>query len=263
LPLSLAYSAGHAIASESGFRNGQLARSHMAPEHNKTQTVADTPAGKPKEEIIQPGTSSSEEPSSIIKPEGFSLAAFRSTKPAQVSNVATLLTGLPHHSMADAKDFVMLHPDEVAYWSEELCFINVPIQGQKKSTLHLIMEELAMKYLEPAQIQRFRLALATKPYDLFFLCHVPSQRLDNSWNETNLDGCLQAKTRWTQATSLKETGQEKYKISFSKDPDAFPQPTWPTQILDQLILVTFANCMIQRADHPALLRKIGAKQSLS
>jgi hypothetical protein len=92
---------------------------------------------------------------------------------------------------------------------------------------------------------------------------VPSQRLDNSWNETNLEGCLKAKTLWTQATSLKETGQEKYKISFSKDADAFPEPNWPKQSLDQLIWVTFTNCMIERADHPALLRKVGAKQSLS
>jgi hypothetical protein len=219
------------------------------------------PGPKPKEETIPPETTPPK--GSIMKPEGFSLEGFRSTKPAEISNVATLLTGLPHHSISEAKDFVRLHDDEATYWSEELCFINVPIQGQKKSTLHLILEHLAMKYLEPAQIQRFRLALASKPYDLFFLCHVPSQRLDNSWNETNLAGCLQAKTLWTQATSLKETGQDKYKISSSKDVDAFPKPNWPTQSLDQLIWVTFANCMIQRPDDPALLRKVGAKQSLS
>jgi hypothetical protein len=238
----------------------------MAADTPVSSAAEPNPSGdmaKPKEETVSPETTPPQEQMSIIKPESFSLKGFRSTKPAEISNVATLLTGLPHHSLSDAKDFVRLHPDEVAYWSEELCFINVPIQGQKKSTLHLILEDLAMKYLEPAQIERFRLALASKPYDLFFLCHVPSQRLDNSWNETNLAGCLQAKALWTQATSLKETGQEKYKISFSKDADAFPEPNWPTQSLDQLIWVTFANCMIQRPDHPALLRKVGAKQSLS
>ena len=36
-----------------------------------------------------------------------------------------------------------LHPDEDAYWSPELCFVNVPIKGQKRDTLHLIDEELA------------------------------------------------------------------------------------------------------------------------
>ena len=177
----------------------------MAADTPVSSAAEPNPSGdmaKPKEETVSPETTPPQEQMSIIKPESFSLKGFRSTKPAEISNVAT-------------------------------------------------------------QIERFRLALASKPYDSFFLCHVPSQRLDNSWNESNLAGCLQAKTLWTQATSLKETGQEKYKVSSSKDPDAFPEPNWPTQSLDQLIWVTFANCMIQRNDHPALLRKVGAKQSLS
>ena len=33
------------------------------------------------------------------------------------------------------------------YWSPELCFVNVPIKGQKRDTLHLIDEDLAMRYL--------------------------------------------------------------------------------------------------------------------
>ena len=38
------------------------------------------------------------------------------------------------------------------------------------------------------KIKRQRLALASKPHDVFFLCIVPSQNLDNSWNATALDG---------------------------------------------------------------------------
>ena len=230
---------------------------------NPNSPIPDEPTRKPKDEIIPPESTPPEEPVSIVKPEGFSLESFRSKKLAGLSNVETLLAGLPHHNMSAAKDFVRLHPDEVAYWSDELCFINVTIQGQGKATLHLINEDLALRYLEPAQIQRFRLALATKPYDRFFLCHVPSQRLENSWNESSLAGCLQAKGLWTAATSLRETGQDHYKLSTAKDADAFPDPGWPTQSLEQLIWVSFANFMIMRADHPALLRKVGAKQSLS
>ena len=73
-----------------------------------------------------------------------------------------------------------LHPDEETYWSHELCFVNVPIKGQKRDTLHLIDEDLAMRYLPSGKIQRFRLALATKPFDVFFLCHVPSRNLTTS-----------------------------------------------------------------------------------
>jgi hypothetical protein len=204
-----------------------------------------------------------EEPTSIAKPEGFSLEAFRSTRPATAANVATLLTALPHHNMAAAKDFVRLHPNEEKYWSKELCFVNIPIQGQRRDTLHLIREDLAMRFLEPSRILRFRLALATKPYDNFFLCHVPSQRLDNPWNETNQRGCEQAKTLWTEVTSRREEGKDEYKIKTALDKDAFPEPKWPKESLEELIEVTFAKCLILHEDHPGLLRRIGKKQSMS
>ena len=56
--------------------------------------------------------------------------------------MSTLLTALPHHNIAQANDWVRLHPDEENYWSAELCFVNVPIKGQKKDLVHLIDEEL-------------------------------------------------------------------------------------------------------------------------
>jgi hypothetical protein len=71
-----------------------------------------------------------------------------------------------------------------------------------------------------------------------------------------------AKTAWVQATSRKEEGVEAYKIDFARDADAFPEPKWPEQLLADLIDKTFAGRMIDREDHPALLRLIGAKQSL-
>jgi len=200
---------------------------------------------------------------SIPKPGKFSLNKFKSKGEPTVANVETLLTGLPHHSISQAKDFVRLHPDEENYWSPELCFVNVPIKGQKQDMLHLIGEGVAEKYLPSARILRFRLALATKPNDVFFLCHVPSRNLDNRWNETNLQACEQAKTIWTQATSLKEAGFEKYKIDKSRDPDAFPEPNWPKQSLEELIGATFEGCQIETEDHPGLLRLIGKKQSVS
>jgi hypothetical protein len=72
---------------------------------------------------------------SIAKPSTFSLEKFKSKRAAAVANVETLQTGLPHHNIAQAKDFVRLHPDEELYWSPELCFVNVPIKGQKRDSL--------------------------------------------------------------------------------------------------------------------------------
>src|SRR5262245_55816145 len=112
---------------------------------------------------------------SIAKPDGFDPTKFISKRSAAVASVETLQTALPHHGLSEAKDFVRLHPDEETHWTPELCFVTVPIKGMKRDTLHLIDEELAVQYLPSAKIQRFRLALATKPYDVFSLCHVPTQ----------------------------------------------------------------------------------------
>jgi hypothetical protein len=199
----------------------------------------------------------------IAKPDTDSgLDKFKSKHAATAGNVETLQQSLPHHSIAQAKDFVRLHPNEETYWSQELCFVNVPIKGQKKDTLHLIEEDLAMRYLPSGKILRFRLVLAAKPYDIFFLCHLPTRNTDNSWNESNMLACQRAKTLWVQATSRKEEGVDGYKIDLARDHDAFSEPKWPTQSLANLILTTFAGRMIDREDHPALLRLIGAKQVL-
>jgi hypothetical protein len=208
-------------------------------------------------------TISAPDPFNIPKPSTFSLDKFKSKRAAAVAGVETLQTGLPHHSVAQAKDFVRLHPDEDTYWSPELCFVNVPIKGQKRDTLHLIDEELAMRHLPSGKILRFRLALATKPFDVFFLCQLPSRNEDNPWNSSNLLACEKGKAAWVQATSRKEEGVEAYKIDVAKDHDAFPEPKWPAQPLAELIDKTFAGRMIDREDHPALLRLIGAKQALS
>jgi hypothetical protein len=111
-------------------------------------------------------------PLTIAKPGEFSLDKFRATQPSTIAGVATLLTALPHFKIAQAKDFVRLHPDEDNYWSPVYCFVNVPIKGVR-DTLHLIAEALALQYLPGGRIEKFRLALASQPGDVFFLAHVP------------------------------------------------------------------------------------------
>jgi hypothetical protein len=199
----------------------------------------------------------------IAKPSSFNLDKFKSKRAAAAANLETLQSALPHHKISEARDFVRLHPDEENYWSAELCFVNVPVKGQKRDTLHLIDEELAMRYLPPARIQRFRLALASKPFDIFFLCHVPTRNEENAWNATNLRACEQAKALWTQATSRKEEGVDGYKIDCARNPKAFGEPKWPTQTLGEWIGVTFAGRVIESKDHPGLLRLIGEVQSTS
>jgi hypothetical protein len=215
------------------------------------------------ERIVNLKAITDDKETTVAKPSAFKLDKFKSKRGAAIANVETLQGALPHHSISAAKDFVRLHPNEDDYWSPELCFVNVPIQGMKRDTLHLIDEDLALQYLAGGKILRHRLALATKPYDVFFLCHVPSQNIDNSWNTSNLQACEQAKSQWVQVTSRKAEGAEQYKIDFARDADAFPETKWPKQSLEDLIGTTFTGRMIANDDHPALLRLIGAKQDIS
>jgi len=159
--------------------------------------MSDKPTRPTPVEVPAPETPPPETPVTIAKPAKFSLDKFKSNQVATLTGVETRFPMLPHYKIGDAKDLVRLHPNEAAYWSGELCFVNVPVKGQKNASLHLILEALAMYYLPAARILRFRLALASKPYDVFFLCEVPSRNLDNIWVATALQACEQAKKIWT------------------------------------------------------------------
>jgi hypothetical protein len=248
------------------------------PEHTRKTSPTEvplTPADTPVE--VPPSTSAemsvevptesapTEKPLSIPKPKGSRLDRFKSTN-LEPEKVETLLTGLPHYPISAAKDWVRLHHDEATYWSDDFCFVNVPIQGQKDNTLHLITAELARK-LPPGRVQKFRLALASKPGDVFFLAHVPSRNLDNEWNKTNLQACEQAKKLWTMVTSQREKGIEGYHIDSSaaekEGKKPFPDPQWPKETLDELIEATFAGRMILSETDPAWVRLVGWAQTLS
>jgi hypothetical protein len=196
----------------------------------------------------------------IKKPaEAGGLARFKSKTAPTIANVATKVGLLPISSIADAGDFVRIHPSEATHWSGELCFVRVPTKGAKNDVLHLIDEDIAMQYLEAKLILRFRLALASKPGDRFFLCIVPTTNLENTWNSTALLAIEDAKRLWVKAVSRRPEGVDGYRTNYARDVDAFSAPQWPTESLEELILAIFAGHMIDSEQHPGLLRLVGAK----
>jgi hypothetical protein len=222
--------------------------------------------GKMKSTGILPDSAPAEEPVSIEKPKGSGLSRFRTAKPPG-ERVETLLAALPHGKISEAQDFTRLHPNEETHWSEEYYFVNVPVQGQKEGTLHLIASDLA-EQLPPGRVQRFRLALATKPYDVFFLAHVPSQNLDNEWNKSNLEACEKAKKSWVMVTSRKAEGKEGYNVRKTQDEQEgkgppFPEPNWPIDSLEKIVSTTFDGRMILEKTDPAWHRLVGSKLKLS
>jgi hypothetical protein len=219
-----------------------------------------------KEEPEFQATPTPDEKPSITKTpqKMFDLNKFKSSR-APSGTIERLVPVLPVHSLADAKDFCRLHPDEETMWSTELCFVNVPVKGARKDLLHIITEELAFRFLRPGQIIFQKLALATRPFDDFFLATIPSRNLDNEWNATNLLGCEAAKEGWIQLVSRRKNEnqqqgtREGYDRIPTKDDDAFPVPKWPSQSLTELIEATFDGRMIDTDNHPGLARVIGRK----
>ena len=109
-------------------------------------------------------------------------------------------------------------------------FATVPVQGMKDGVLHLITSELASE-LPPGRVERFRLVLATKPYNHFFLAHIPSTNLDNIWNETCVRACTEARAKWRMVVSRKIEGKEGYDSEPTRNekqglPPPFPEPAW-------------------------------------
>jgi hypothetical protein len=187
------------------------------------------------------------------------VSQFEATSTADIAGVKTLVTGLPVIRPGDVRDYFRLHPGDEWWKSKPFCLLTVPIIGIKNPVLHLIGEDLAQQYLDPADYFRRRLLLGSKPHNVFFIASMPCDNLDNSWNDTCMMGCEQAKTLWTKVSSEKAEGYERYKIKASEEKDAFPEPAWPNQTRSKLINAAFRGRMIMTADHPALLRKRGCK----
>ena len=180
----------------------------IAPKTEEPKTVLDQPIPKPT--------------------GGSSLDRFKAKRTMAAAGGPSPLESLSVLKSAQAKDWITLHPNEECYWSEPMCFVDVPVKGQKKGTLHLIDEDLAIRYLPRKRIQRFRLALASKPFDVFFLCSVPCVNLDNKYNEMALKGCIEAKGKWLKIVSRQEEGHDDYAVAYPVSQEAFPTPRWPT-----------------------------------
>jgi hypothetical protein len=204
----------HRISFDETAGNGHAGSSKLSANPKGKLAMANGKKSKPADENVIP--------LKVVKPG--KLDKFKSKNQPSIGGLETAPTVLGILKIGDTNDFVRLHPNEDEYWSDELCFVSVPVIGDKHDQLHLIDEEIAVRYLPAKKIKRFRLALATKPYDAHFLCQVPSVHLDNTWNHTALKACMQAKTHWVQVSSRKEENVEGYKCDKARDVDAFPEP---------------------------------------
>jgi hypothetical protein len=237
-----------------------------------------TPEEDEEPETLEPETPEPEEPETpaasaepaitIDKPKkGASISKFKikNFEPGGTL-VETVITALPCFKIADARDWVRVSPLP-HHLSEVVAAINVPIIGQKRDTLHLIMPDL-ISQLDRNDIQYMRLILASKPYDRFCLIQMPAQNLDNVWNRNALAACTMAKAKWVRAVSKKKDGEDGYRIIITKKESdgrgsPFPLPKWPKEDIDALIEITFEGRTIDTPEHPAWRYLVGDDQIIS
>jgi hypothetical protein len=220
------------------------------PEESETRAASAEPAitiGKPKK-----GASISKFKIKNFEPGG--------------TLVETVPTALPCFKIADARDWVRTSP-HAYHVSDVIATINVPIIGQQRDTLHLVMPDLISE-LDRNDVQYMRLVLASKPNDRFCLIQMPVQNLDNVWNHTALEACKTGKEKWVRAVSKKKDGEDGYRIIITKKEAAgrgspFPLPKWPKDDIDTFIEVTFEGRTIDSQDHPAWRYLIGDDQVIS
>ena len=210
-------------------------------------------------------TTTENEPAiSIPKPPAFDLSAMVAKEP--VSSIQRMAMALPVKRFSDVGDFAKLHPDdrlpeEGGYWTDRLCFVDVPVKGASKRVRHFIHPALATKHLPAKLVKHYRLALGMDADGKHFLCEIPTENKDNTWNKSNLEICEIAKTRWVMANSQNQDGLEGYQAGFPLSPDGFEEQrktlAWTTQPMAEIVGKAFAKAIILTDDDPALLRVIG------
>ena len=142
--------------------------------------------------------------------------------------------------------------------------MNVPIKGQKHNTLHLIDEDLALQFLEAGEIKRFRLALASQARTMCS-SFAKSQRKTSIivgtfpiWRRARKPRRFGRKPPAEKAKAWRAT-----KLRLPETLESFQPPNLADAIAWRTYRARLRRPHDRDGDHPALLRKIGAKQSLS
>src|SRR5260370_2281712 len=73
----------------------------------------------------------------IAKPPAYDMKRFLSKTPDTIAKVGVIPAILPQYRIADANDFVRLHPDRENSRSEQLCFLELPTPVMRSHSTHV------------------------------------------------------------------------------------------------------------------------------
>ena len=158
---------------------------------------------------------------SIVKPSF--LDKYKSKRPPTIGGVDAELNPLKVLRIGEVGDFARFHPNEDEYWTPELCFVSVPVNGEKRDMLHLIDEDIAVQVPAGEEDQaacgwRWRRSRTTSSSSAS--CRRRTSTIRGTSRRSRL--VQKAKTPWVQALSRKAEGVDAYKIEYRPRPGRLP-----------------------------------------
>jgi hypothetical protein len=181
---------------------------------------------------------------------GFNLDEFRLPQDfADAAGVKKVLTRVPVRK-PDRHWFVRTHPDPAYHFTTAL----VEIKEDRDSDFYLVRPEALSGCM--GELKPIVLHAAISRQGAFFLwpTKLPGRDgRDNLWNASARDAAEQAERCWVSVRSSTDVGG--YEVFEATA--AIPDPEWPTLTMSEIVELAFKDKILDRPDHPVLLRLQG------
>lgn len=161
--------------------------------------------------------------------------------------VKKLITTVPVRK-PNKQDFVRVHPDPQYRLSPAAM-----IELKEESEIYLVTPAMAHDLTQEAFVATLYTAINRQGVVFLWPVRLPTDGRQNAWHTSARDAAELAMDRWVRVTANMSLGA--YEI-FGASAN-IPDPVWPDQTLEQLITTAFQTRLVDRADHPLVLRLHG------
>jgi hypothetical protein len=188
-------------------------------------------------------------PKSNLNP--FNVESFRLNINYGAAAAKPLLTTVPCRK-PDKSAFIRVHPDAMAY---SMPVLLLAVEGDKNSG-YLIHQDLYPALQGDPACTPWQLVAAITRQNTVFLWKIrlpgPDGR-DNQWWVSERDAVVQAREEWVRVAAKQDLGA--YEVSPAKI--KLPDPVWPRESMEELMLIAFKHTFIDHLDHDVLKRLDG------
>ncbi|MBX9653620.1 hypothetical protein K2Y11_08390 [bacterium] len=186
----------------------------------------------------------------IVKPDPFNLDSLRLSQDfeAMVGGEKVLTT--VHVRKPGKEQWIRVHPDD------KFRIDVLTLELKEESEIYLVSADLMYLLGTESTLRPMTLyATITRNGDVFLwpIACPGVDGKDNEWHRSAREAAHIGMKRWIRVTANRSLGA--YETSITKA--TLPDPTWPTQTLQDLVRIAFRKRFIDTVDHPVLRRLRG------